>query len=62
MKINNSVIAILLLFLLSVSCKEEVVIPKPKAMLRLEYPIPTEAQLETNNFVFNYNNWISRLI
>ena len=62
MKINNSVIAILLLFLLSVSCKEEVVIPKPKAMLRLEYPIPTESQLETNNFVFNYNEQANPII
>tara|TARA_R110000796_G_scaffold250788_3_gene380621 strand:+ start:23947 stop:24504 length:558 start_codon:yes stop_codon:yes gene_type:complete len=36
-------------------CKEENTIPKPKAMLRLEYPNPKEAQFETDDFSFFYN-------
>jgi len=36
-------------------CQEEHPMPKPKAMLRLEYPTPKEAQFETDDFRFNYN-------
>jgi len=35
-------------------CKDEVV-PKPKAMLRLEYPKPQTGELETDQFQFQYN-------
>ena len=62
MKMNNSVLALVLLFLMNVSCKEDVTIPKPKAMLRLEYPMPKEVPLETNHFVFNYNEQATPII
>ena len=38
-----------------VSCKEDV-LPKPKAQLRLEYDKPTKANLELNEFEFQYND------
>ncbi len=40
--------------LLGMGCKENV-IPKPKAMLRLEYPDFKTENLETKNFQFQYN-------
>ncbi len=53
---NRKLPCILFLFsLIIISCKEKNLIPKPKAMLRLEYPPSKEVQLETDNFVFNYN-------
>lgn len=56
-----SVLITLLIFICT-SCKEEVFIPKPKAMLRLEYPVPQEEQLVTENFVFNYNQQAKPII
>ncbi len=37
------------------SCNEENVLPKPKAMLRLEYTRPAGADFETDYYSFNYN-------
>lgn len=37
-------------------CKEEEVLPKPKAMLRLEYEKPPVNNAETPNFNFDYNS------
>ena len=42
-------------FVAIVSCKEDV-LPKPKAQLRLEYDKPTKANLELNEFEFQYND------
>ncbi|MBU2995616.1 gliding motility lipoprotein GldD [Cellulophaga baltica] len=36
-------------------CKDDYVIPKPKAMLRLEYNSPIEKQLDLSKFSFSYN-------
>jgi gliding motility-associated lipoprotein GldD len=44
---------ILLICLLS-ACGEDV-LPKPKAMLRLEYPSAKEVELETDHFSIRYN-------
>ena len=43
----NSLVGFLILFILVVSCKDEPVIPKPKAKMRLEYPQGKLADLET---------------
>ncbi|WP_424003182.1 gliding motility lipoprotein GldD [Maribacter sp. IgM3_T14_3] len=51
----NALIIILIGFAFMVSCKEEPVIPKPKAKMRLEYPQGKLADLETENFSFKYN-------
>jgi gliding motility-associated lipoprotein GldD len=45
---------VILLLVLSGSCREEV-LPKPKAMLRLEYPNTTAGLLQTDNFEFELN-------
>jgi gliding motility-associated lipoprotein GldD len=37
-------------------CKEEEILPKPKAMLRLEYVKPPGNSAETPNFTFDYNS------
>ncbi len=48
--------SIVLLVLLAFSaCKEENVLPKPKAMLRLEYERPDSAFVETDYFTFESN-------
>lgn len=49
-------ITIISFLLLIVSCKEEP-IPKPKAQIRLEYPAGKLATLETENFIFQYNQF-----
>lgn len=54
---NNKSILVALLFGLSATSCEEIVLPKPKAMLRLEYPRPMVTELETDNFKFEYNQW-----
>jgi len=46
---------VILFFLFFMGCQEEVYVPKPKAMLRLDFPTPVEAQFENDNFIFNYN-------
>lgn len=52
----NKFIAYLLLFaILFYGCKEDV-LPKPKALLRLEYPNAQFGKLETEHFEFEYNN------
>jgi len=48
--------SIVLLFFLALSaCKEENVLPKPKAMLRLEYERPSAGLVETDYFTFEAN-------
>lgn len=46
---------ILFIFLFFVGCQEEVFIPKPKAMLRLEFPTPVEVEFKNDDFSFVYN-------
>ncbi len=47
---------IVLLLICLVSCKEEEVLPKPKAQLRLEYVLGDNKKVETSNFEFLYND------
>lgn len=49
------IFALLACILLFFSCVEENILPKPKAMLRLEYSRPVGANFETNYYSFNYN-------
>ncbi|MFS4454646.1 gliding motility lipoprotein GldD [Maribacter sp. 2304DJ31-5] len=53
MKLNYLSIVLLILFL--AGCREESIIPKPKAQIRLEYPQGELATLETDDFMFQYN-------
>tara|TARA_R110000868_G_scaffold79232_6_gene225527 strand:- start:4792 stop:5352 length:561 start_codon:yes stop_codon:yes gene_type:complete len=53
---------VFLFSLICIGCKEENIMPKPKAMLRLEYPSPKEAQLETDYLIFNYNEQAKPII
>ena len=53
------VYGVLALSFMFVGCKEEV-LPKPKAMLRLEYPSLGSERLEMENYRFEYNP-LSRL-
>lgn len=46
---------LLLLGLVFFGCKDEDELPKPKAMLRLEYERPPVEIAETPNFTFDYN-------
>ena len=43
-------------FLMVVGCKEEP-IPKPRAQIRLEYPAGKLATLQTDDFIFQYNQF-----
>ncbi|WP_291962312.1 gliding motility lipoprotein GldD [Maribacter sp.] len=52
---SKSFVKFLAVFLLVTSCKNEQVLPKPKAKMRLEYPQGKLADLETENFKFKYN-------
>ncbi|QWX83293.1 gliding motility lipoprotein GldD [Cellulophaga sp. HaHaR_3_176] len=54
MNCKSAVVLFLFGFLL-VSCEDENVMPKPKAMLRLEYPMAKEAELNVGELTFNYN-------
>ena len=56
---NKSGYFLWILILLLFGCQEEV-IPKPKAMLRLEYPVSEYALVETDHFKF-LKNQISEL-
>lgn len=49
------VLTFLFLTLILIGCKEEVTLPKPKAMLRLEYEKPPMETAETKYFTFDYN-------
>ncbi|MFS4468775.1 gliding motility lipoprotein GldD [Maribacter sp. 2210JD10-5] len=53
MKLNY--LAVICFVLLLVNCKEENPIPKPKALMRLEYPQGQLETLKTDNFEFQYN-------
>lgn len=46
---------LLVCFLVLLACKEEAVIPKPRAMLRLEYAKPERSTVETDYFAFENN-------
>jgi len=48
-------ISVLTAILFLASCKEEAVVPKPKAQLRLEFPKTQYENLETKYFSFNMN-------
>jgi len=50
------VIPVLTVVLLLLSCKDEEVVPKPKAQLRLEFPNSQYGKLDTKNFQFSVNN------
>ncbi len=55
--INNS-ISCFLIFAFAfafVGCREENVLPKPRAMLRLEFSKTSMSEVETDNFKFEYN-------
>lgn len=54
MKIK-SLFILLILGLVFFGCKDEEALPKPKAMLRLEYDKPPIELAETPNFTFDYN-------
>ncbi len=51
---KNRFMVVFLLMALLLGCEENV-LPKPKAMLRLEYSRPNAAILETDHFSFEYN-------
>lgn len=51
---NNRILGVLFLVLTMVGCKEDY-LPKPKAMLRLEYSGSESTLLNTDNFEFEYN-------
>jgi gliding motility-associated lipoprotein GldD len=46
--------ALFIVAVLATGCKEDL-LPKPKAMLRLEYPEAHVAELQTDQFKFQYN-------
>ncbi|MFS4445721.1 gliding motility lipoprotein GldD [Maribacter sp. 2307UL18-2] len=52
---NKASVFILFCVLMAFLGCEESVLPKPKAMLRLEYSRPIMADAEMENFKFNYN-------
>jgi gliding motility-associated lipoprotein GldD len=58
-KLSLVFVLIIMLFL---GCKDDYVIPKPKAMLRLEYNTPVEKQLDLSKFSFNYNEFSDPVI
>lgn len=49
------IVLILIYSIVTVGCKQEV-LPKPKAMLRLEYPENKTETFETDNFQFKHNS------
>lgn len=52
---TKSLLILLILTLVFFGCKDEEVLPKPKAMLRLEYDKPPIEIVETPNFTFDHN-------
>ncbi|ADV48414.1 gliding motility lipoprotein GldD [Cellulophaga sp. E16_2] len=59
---NKLSVFLILIVLAAVGCEEENVMPKPKAMLRLDYPIAKEALLDADHFSFNYNDRATPII
>ncbi|WP_394974651.1 gliding motility lipoprotein GldD [uncultured Croceitalea sp.] len=51
---KHKILIVLSILFVSLGCKEEV-LPKPKAMLRLEFPKSEYGKLDTKNFVFDMN-------
>lgn len=51
---SKGILILLLVFATFLSCEENV-LPKPKALLRLEYSRPTMEEAETEDFKFQYN-------
>lgn len=55
---NRSTLAMMVLALVLVSCGNDA-LPKPQAMLRLEYPKPEYSRVETNcSFTFEKNDLV----
>ena len=54
---NNKLTSVFMIvvFAALTGCKDEVLLPKPRAMLRLEYPKISEGKIDTDNFSFEYN-------
>ncbi|MEO9891476.1 gliding motility lipoprotein GldD [Aurantibacter sp.] len=52
----NRITLILLVVLAFVACKDEVLLPKPKAQLRLEYPEGEYEKVDTKYFSFSKNS------
>jgi len=57
---SNRIVILLLTAFGFMGCKDEV-IPKPKAMLRLEYPKAKVGEIETDQFHFEYNEALAKL-
>lgn len=57
----NRILTLVLILILGIACKREV-IPKPKAMLRLDYPEKVDAQLRTPYLSFSYNTVANPII
>lgn len=51
---NKWILVVFLVVIVHAGCKEEF-LPKPRAMLRLEYPTPRMGELQTDQFHFQYN-------
>ncbi|MCJ7467449.1 MAG: gliding motility lipoprotein GldD [Maribacter sp.] len=51
---NRLIIALFIVLFMATACKEDQ-LPKPKAMLRLEYPEAHMGDLQTDQFIFQYN-------
>lgn len=52
---NKSIFSFFLCALIFIGCKEEEVLPKPNAMLRLEYQRPSGGTVETDYYTFESN-------
>lgn len=48
--------SLLIVLIFTTGCKDEEVLPKPKAKLRLEYTLGDLKKVETDNFEFAYNS------
>ncbi len=51
---NRIFIALFIIMAFEMGCKDDL-LPKPKALLRLEYPEAEIAELQTDQFMFQYN-------
>ncbi|GMN09773.1 gliding motility lipoprotein GldD [Croceitalea sp. MTPC9] len=51
---SHRILIVLIAFIVLAGCKEEV-FPKPKAMLRLDFPKTEYGKLDTKNYVFEMN-------
>ena len=51
---RKKIVFVMAVFITFLSCEDNV-LPKPKAMLRLEYSRPVGADVDTDHYTFNYN-------